>query len=133
MIRTITFGALCLAGLGAIAAAKVAPVKVSQTSSDDTTQMIAGNKSDRLSVRISPRNDPLTAIDKIDALYDSPTDARPETLNNSKPEATPLPPKKIISRHWHDPYDTKVKHLPAVSSNTKQSKRGGEASNQAKK
>ena len=42
MIRTITFGALCLAGLGAIAAAKVAPVKVSQTSSDDTTQMIAG-------------------------------------------------------------------------------------------
>jgi hypothetical protein len=34
MIRTITFGALCLAGLGAIAAAKVAPVKVSRTSSD---------------------------------------------------------------------------------------------------
>jgi hypothetical protein len=124
MIRTVTLGALCLAGLGAIAVAKVTPVKVAQTPLAGTTQTTAGNKSDRLPLSAGPRNDMPTGLNKIDVLYVAPADAPPEPQNNSKPRATvPLSSDKIISRHWHDPHDIKVKRLMSVSADTRQSKK----------
>ncbi|WP_167558611.1 hypothetical protein [Bradyrhizobium canariense] len=120
MIRTIAFGVLCLAGLGVVAVAKIAPAKVSQARPADTTQVSAGGKSDRLPLNKVPANDAAPAIAKVDAVYVAPADDRLESLDEPK-QSRPMssPQAKFISRHWHDPYDTQAKRLTRTSADGK--------------
>jgi hypothetical protein len=103
VIKTVALGVVCLAGLGAIAAAAK---KTTPPASPEVVMPIAsGNKADRLPIRV---DDTLTEADRVHAAYVPPADrdqiVRPQS---SSPQAAGKPRPKIISRHWHDPHALK--------------------------
>ena len=105
MIRTVALGVICLAGLGAIAAA----AKKSTPPSPFTEvvfPVVAGNKSDRLPIKT--KQDTLTDTDKVDVVYVPPTgqDRMPQPTPQ---EAAGPPSLDIIPRHWHDPHNRRAK------------------------
>ena len=103
MIRTVALGVVCLAGLGAIAAAakKSPPPQPAEV----VFPVVAGNKADRLQLVI--RRDTLTDAEKVNVVYVPPVeDLAPSTPSASQKAPSP-PPPRLVSRHWHDPHDRK--------------------------
>jgi len=101
VIRTVALGVVCLAGLGAIAAA----AKKSPPPQPAEVVFPAGNKADRLQLVI--RRDTPTDAEKVDVVYvPSIEDLAPSNQSAPHKAASP-PPPRLVSRHWHDPHDRK--------------------------
>lgn len=118
MIRTVTLGVVCLAGLGAIAAAAKRPATA--PTPELVFPVIAGNKSDRLT--FSRNQGTLTTVDEVDVSY---TPASPNQLADIPAparEATNRPPPDFVPRHWHDPHDLKAKAGIPKAGDTRQAK-----------
>ena len=117
MIRTVALGVVCLAGLGAIAAAakKTAPPQPAEV----VFPIVAGKKADRLQLII--RRDTPTDAERVDVVYVPPV---LEDLAPSVPqEPTNPPPRRLVSRHWHDPHDLKFGAIKPKASSAKQPKK----------
>jgi hypothetical protein len=120
VIKTVALGVVCLAGLGAIAAAakKSAPPPLPEL----VMPVVAGNKADRLPLRMN--KDTPTEVDEVNVVYVPPPEAGPLSESQSAPtEIRTTPPAKFIRRHWHDPADVKAKAAKQKASSTKQSNR----------
>jgi len=129
MIRTVSFAALCLAGLGVVAVAKIPSAKISHTTPTNEIQATAGGKGDRLLINQGPMRDAAPVVDKIDAVYVAPAGEGSETPKETKGQHPELSPtERIVGRHWHDPYDVQAKHLNTVSAHTKWSKQNSAGS-----
>jgi hypothetical protein len=103
VIRTVALGVVCLAALGAIAAAakKSPPPQPAEV----IFPVVAGDKADRLQLVI--RRDTPTDAEKVDVVYVPPVeDLAPSTQSASQKAPSP-PPPRLVSRHWHDPHDRK--------------------------
>ena len=121
MIRTVALGVVCLAGLGAIAAAakKSAP----PPSPEVVMPIVAGNKADRLPLTIN--QDTPTAAERVDVVYVQPSEQGQADLPPSKPKQAAIPLyRNITPRHWHDPQDVKAKAANNRANIAKQSKKG---------
>ena len=120
MIRTVALGVVCLAGLGAIAAAAM---KSPPPLPEAMLPVVVGNKADRLPLKII--QDTPTDIDKVEIVYVPPPEEGQLTPVQSAPtEVRTPPPAKIISRHWHDPSAVKAKTAAKQKpTSTKQSNR----------
>jgi hypothetical protein len=117
VIRTVALVVVvCLAGLGAIAAAakKSPPPQPTEV----RFPVVAGNKTDRLPLII--RQDTPTDAEKVDVVYVPPVDQDPAISNDSAPQkpASP-PPPRLVSRHWHDPHDLKFEATKQKASSSK--------------
>jgi hypothetical protein len=120
VIRAVALGVLCLAGLGAIAAAakKSAPPPAPEV----VMPVVAGNKADRLPLVIN--QDPPTAAEKVDVVYVQPSEQGRADLPPPAPKQAVIPPRRgIIPRHWHDPHDLKPKATSNRANITKPSKK----------
>ena len=69
MIRTVALGFICLAGLGAIAAAAM---KTTPPPPQVVMPVVSGNKADRLPLTIN--EDKPTDADKVDVVYVQPSE-----------------------------------------------------------
>jgi hypothetical protein len=115
VIRTVALGFICLAGLGAIAAA----AKKSTPPPEVVMPVVSGNKTDRLPLTIKEVKP--TDAEKVDVVYVQPSE---------EGQASPLPPVSkelaptrhpdITSRHWHDRHHVKAKTEKRSASSTKQ-------------
>jgi len=117
VIRTVALGVVCLAGLGAIAAAakKTPPPQPAEV----VFPIVAGKKADRLQLII--RRDTPTDAERVDVVYVPPV---LEDLAPSAPqEPTSPPPRPLVSRHWHDPHDLKFGAIKQKASSAKQPKK----------
>jgi hypothetical protein len=106
VIRAVALGVVCLAGLGAIAAAarKSPPPRPAEVA----FPVAAGVKADRLPLII--RQDALADAEKVDVVYVPPVEQDLAISNQSAPqEPARPPPPRLVSRHWHDPHDLKAK------------------------
>jgi hypothetical protein len=104
VIRTVALGVVCLAGLGAIAAA--AKRSPPPQPAGVIFPVVDSNKADRL--QLVARRDTPTDAEKVDVVYVSPVeDLAPSNQSAPQKAAIPLPPR-LVSRHWHDPHDLKV-------------------------
>jgi len=101
VIRTVALGVVCLAGLGAIAAA--AKKSPPPQSAAIVFPMVAGNKGDRQ--QLITRLDTPTDAEKVDVVFVPPAEASSEPAAPQTAASPPLP--RIMSRHWHDPHDRK--------------------------
>ena len=102
MIRAVALGLVCLAGLGAIAAAakKSAPPPAPEI----VMPVVAGNKADRLP--LVANQDTPAAAEKVDVVYVQPSEQGQADLPPPAPKQAAIPPQRgIIPRHWHDPHD----------------------------
>ena len=116
MIRIVALGAVCLAGLGAIAAVpnKSPPPQPAEV----IFPVVAGNKADRLQLVIG--RDTPTDVEKVDVVYVPPDeDLTPSNQSPLQKAANP-PAPRIASRHWHDPHDRKF--FEAAKQNASKSK-----------
>jgi hypothetical protein len=121
VIRAVALGVVCLAGLGAIAAAakKSAPLP----SPELGMPVMAGNKADRLPLIIN--QDTPTSAEKVDVMFVQPSEPGQADLPPPAPKPAVVPPRRdIIPRHWHDPHDLRAKAANNRASITKQSKKG---------
>jgi hypothetical protein len=101
VIRTVALGVVCLAGLGAIAAAAKKP-SLPQPA-EIVFPKVAGSKADRLP--LIPRLATPTDVERVDVAYVPPVEASSESAAPQKAAGPPLP--RIVSRHRHDPHDRK--------------------------
>ena len=116
MIRTVALGVVCLAGLGAIAAA----AKKSPPPPEVVMSVVAGNKADRLPLKIN-QNTP-TEAEKVDVVYVPPSEQSQAGLPPPAPNEAASPPhREITPRHWHDPHDLKSRAAKQKASSVKQS------------
>ena len=116
MIRTVALGFICLAGLGAIAAAakKTTPLPPPEV----VMPVVSGNKTDRLPLTINEAK----PTEKVDVVYVQPSEegpARPPPPASEEPAPTRHPD---TSRHWHDRHQVKAKTERRRASSTKQTK-----------
>jgi hypothetical protein len=119
VIRTVALGFICVAGLGAIAAA----AKKSTPPPEVVMPVVSGNKSDRLPLTIN--EDKPTDAEKVDVVYVQPSEeghATPAPPVSEEPAPTRHP--EITSRHWHDRHHVKAKTERRRTSSTKQTKTG---------
>jgi hypothetical protein len=122
VIRTVALGFICLAGLGAIAAA--AKKSTPPLPPEVVMPVVSGNKADRLPL-ITIREDKPTDAQKVDVVYVQPSE---------EGQATPAPPVSeepaparhpdITSRHWHDRHHVKAKTERRRASSPTQTKPG---------
>jgi hypothetical protein len=104
VIRTVALGVVCLAGLCAIAAA--AKKSPAPQRAEVVFPVVAGNKADRSQLIIGW--DTPTDAEKVDIVYVPPVEQEPDISNQSAPQkAASAPPPRLVSRHWHDPHDSK--------------------------
>ena len=117
MIRTVALGVVCLAGLGAIAAAaKKSPPLPPEV----VMPVVAGNKADRLPLIIN--QDTTTDAEKVDVVYVPPSEQSQAGLPPPAPNEVASPPhREITPRHWHDPHDLKSRAAKQKASSVKQS------------
>ena len=101
VIRTVALGIVCLAALGAIAAA--AKKSTLPQSAEVVFPVVAGDKADRLP-RMT-RGDTLTDAEKVEIAYVAPVEDR--APRSAPQKAASPPPPRLVSRHWHDPHDRK--------------------------
>ena len=116
MIRTVALGFICLAGLGAIAAA----AKKSTPPPEVVMPVVSGNKTDRLPLTV--KEDKPTDAEKVDVVYVQPSQegqASPPSRISEEPAPTRHP--EITSRHWQDRHHVKAK---TERRSTKQTKTG---------
>ena len=119
MIRTVALGFICLAGLGAIAAA--AKKSTPPPSPEVVMPVVSGNKADRLPLTI--KEDKPTGTEKVDVVYVQPSEegpARPPPTVSEEP--APTRRLDITSRHWHDRHHVKAKTERLRPSSTPQTK-----------
>ena len=105
MIRTVALGFICLAGLGAIAAAAK---KSTPPPLEVVMPVVSGNKADRLPLAIN--EDKPTVAEKVDVVYVQPSEegqASPPPPVSEEPAPTRHP--DITSRHWQDRHHVKAK------------------------
>jgi hypothetical protein len=122
VIRTVALGVFCLAGLGAIAVAKISNTGQPLASHEDAMHATAGNKADRLSISVS--QDTLTSADKVSIVYIPLSDENRPTLTEvGRPEISSQPSVKILPRDRHDPNDVRGASVKVRSSSTKPSKK----------
>jgi hypothetical protein len=116
VIRTVALGVVCLAGLGAIAAAaKKSPPPLPEV----VMPVVAGNKADRLPLIIN-QDTPIEA-EKVDVVFVPPSEQSQAGLPPPAPKEVASPQHRvIIPRHWHDPHDLKAKAAKQRESSTKQ-------------
>ena len=115
MIRTVALGFICLAGLGAIAAAAM---KSTPPPREVVMPVVSENKTDRLPLVIN-ENKPTNA-EKVDVVYVQPSEegqASPPPPVSEEPAPTRHP--DVTSRHWHDRHVKAKTERPRASS-TKQ-------------
>ena len=119
MIRTVALGVVCLAGLGAIAAAaKRSPPLPPEV----VMPVVAGNKADRLPLIIN--QDTPTDAEKVDVVHVPPSGQSQAGLPPPAPKEVASPPhREITPRHWHDPHDLKARAAKQRSSSAKQAKK----------
>ena len=110
MIRTVALGVVCLAGLGAIATAakKTPPPQPAEV----VFPMVAGNKADRLQLII--RRDTPTDAKKVDVVYVPPV-VEDQAPSVPQEPTSPLP-RRLVSRHLHDPPDLNFGAMQKASS-----------------
>ncbi len=116
MIRTVALGFICLAGLGAIAAAAM---KSTPPPREVVMPAVSGNKTDRLPLTIN--EDKPTDAEKVDVVYVQPSEegqASPPPPVSEEPPPTRHP--DITSRRWHDRHHVKAKTERRRASSTKQ-------------
>jgi hypothetical protein len=120
VIRAVAVGAVCLAGLGAIAASakKSAPPPAPEI----VMPVVAGNKADRLPLVIN--QDTPAVAERVDVVSVQPGEQGQADSRPTAPKQAAIPPdRRIIPRHWHDPHDLKAKAANNRASLTKQSKK----------
>jgi hypothetical protein len=104
VIRTVALGFICLAGVGAIAAA----AKKSTPPLEVVMPVVSGNKTDRLPLTIN--EDKPTDAEKVDVVYVQPSQegqGNPPSRISEEPAPTRHP--DINSRHWRDRHHVKAK------------------------
>ncbi|WP_342736266.1 hypothetical protein [Bradyrhizobium sp. B117] len=103
MIKVVVLGLVCVAGVGAIAAATSKPASVPIPSV--VYPAVAGNKSDRLS--LVSIQDIQPTVDQA-ALVDTPPTEPPAPTQPPQKEVAKAKAPDFIPRHWHDPNDTRA-------------------------
>jgi len=117
VIRTVALGFICLAALGAIAAA----AKKTTLPREVVMPVVSGNKTDRLPLTIKEARP--TDAEKVDVVYVQPSEegqASPPPPVSEEP--APIRHPDISSRHWHDRHHVKAKTERRRASSTKQTK-----------
>ncbi|MCG2633029.1 hypothetical protein L6654_41445 [Bradyrhizobium sp. WYCCWR 13023] len=123
MIRTMALGVLFLAGAGAIGplARDTAPKPSKQLG----FPVAVGTRADRLPITIRQISDmDVLNADQLHPLF--PQHQRTVQANADRPSEEP----RIVSRHWHDPTDLKLKkvnHSTANPGTSQLSKRAADA------
>ena len=120
VIRTVALGVVCLAALGAIAAAakKSPPPQPAEV----IFPVVAGDKADRLPLIIN--QDTPTDAEKVDVVHVPPREQSQAGLPPPAPNEVASPPhREITPRHWHDPHDLKARAAKQRSSSAKQAKK----------
>ena len=118
MIRTVALGFICLAGVGAIAAAAT---KSTPPPLEVVMPVVSGNKTDRLPLTIKEAKP--TDAEKVDVVYVQPGQegqASPPSRISEEPAPTRQP--EINSRHVHDRHHVKAKTERRRASSAKQTK-----------
>ena len=120
MLRTVALGVICLAGLGAIAAAKKAvDPGVPIPSRELVMPITAGNKADRLPLAVKQQT--LIIPDTV-GISHPPPDEEQVAVANFRPEEAVKPQQtEIISRHRHEPHRNKAEQTRAKGSRNKPS------------
>ena len=119
MIRTVALGFVCLAGLGAIAAAAMKSTPPPEV----VMLVVSGNKTDRLPLTIKEAKP--TDAEKVDVVYVQPS--KEGQASPPPPVSEELAPTRhpdVNSRHWHDQHHVKAKTERRRTSSTKQTKTG---------
>jgi hypothetical protein len=116
VIRIVALGAVCLAGLGAIAAVpnKSPPPQPAEV----IFPVVAGNKADRQQLVID--RDTPTVAERVDVVYVPPVEDLTPSNQSALQKAASPPAPRIASRHWHDPHDRKF--FEATKQNASKSK-----------
>lgn len=104
MIRIVAIGLICLAGVGAIAAAASRSTSIATSAVD--YPIVARNKSDRLPM-VSLKDIRLSA-EKVSVSYTPPAETPLPAASQPRELAKPRAPD-FVPRHWHDPNDTRAK------------------------
>lgn len=120
MIRAVALGVVCLAALGAIAAAakKSAPPPAPEV----VMPVVAGNKADRMPLVIN--QDTPAASERVDVVYVQLSEQGQADLQPPAPKQAAISPHRgITPRHWHDPLDLNAKAASNRAKITKQSKK----------
>ena len=105
MIRTVALGFICLAGLGAIAAAAK---KSTPPPLEVVMPVVSGNKTDRLPLAIN--EDKPTDAEKVDVVYVQPTqEGQASPPSRISEEPAPARQPDTNSRHVHDGHHVKAK------------------------
>jgi len=116
MIRTVALGFICLAGLGAIAAAAM---KSTPAPPEVVMRVVSGNKADRLPLTI--KEDKPTDAEKVDVVYVQPgQEGQASPPSRISEEPAPARQPEINSRHVHDRHHVKAKTERRKASSTKQ-------------
>jgi hypothetical protein len=118
VIRTVALGFICLAGLGAIAAAAK---KSTPPPREVVMPVVSGNKTDRLPLTI--KEDRPTDAEKVDVVYVQPSEegqASPPPPVSEEP--APIRHADITSRHWHDHVKAKTERRRAGSTKQTQTR-----------
>jgi len=103
VIRTVALGVVCLAGLGAIAAAakRLTPPQ----RPDVIFPVVADNKTDRLP--LMARGDAQTEREKVNVMYIPPVEDSITSSQSASQEVAASPPARRVSRHGHNPHGRK--------------------------
>ena len=119
MIRTVALGFICLAGVGAIAAA--ATKSTPPPPLEVVMPVVSGNKTDRLPLIIN--EDKPTDAEKVDVVYVQPSqEGQASPPSRISEEPAPARHPDINSRHWHGRHHVKAKTERRRVSSTKQTK-----------
>jgi len=100
VIRTAELGIVCLAGLGALAAAAKRPPLLEPA--EVVFPIVAGSKADRLP--LLPHLGKSIGVARVDVAYVPPVEGvAVEAVSAAKGSESTAP--RIVSRRWHDPHD----------------------------
>lgn len=128
VIKVVVLGLVCVAGVGAIAAAtsKSAPVPVSSV----VYPTVAGTKSDRLS--LASIQDIQPTVDQVALVDTTPTKPQSSVPPPSTPkELAKTKAPDFIPRHWHDPNDTQASAKKLKPGPSRDASRKGTSTNVA--
>ena len=118
MIRTVALGFICLAGVGAIAAAAK---KSTPPPLEIVMPVVSGNKTDRLPLTI--KEDKPTDTEKVVVVYVQPgQEGQASPPSRISEEPAPARQPDTNSRHVHDGHHVKAKTERRTASSTKQTK-----------
>jgi hypothetical protein len=120
VIRSVALGVVCLAGLGAIAAAAKKPLLPQPV--EVAFPIVAGSKADRLP--LTAHLDTPTDVEKVDVVYVPPVKNVTSLSQSASQKAADPPPPRIISRRWHDPHDLKFFERKQKANSSKPPKKG---------